>query len=179
MVLGECIGFCLNRFTRYENEALLTSDKSGIKMASKSELTPKQQNFCRCIVSGNTLSDSYREAYSTSRMSTAAVYVEASRLMANPKISLRVEQLNKAKDRALIGAAVSDREKSLAKIRELMEQADTDAVQLQAAVWLGKSAALFTDVIQTNDKTRTPAEIQAEIERRLAAFVNQPDGEVH
>ncbi len=34
-------------------------------------LTPKQLHFCRAVVSGQTLSDSYREAYSAGNMETA------------------------------------------------------------------------------------------------------------
>jgi Asp-tRNA(Asn)/Glu-tRNA(Gln) amidotransferase A subunit family amidase len=136
------------------------------------DLTPKQLHFCRAVVSGCTMSDAYREAYSTSRMKPAAIHVEASRFMAHPKISLRVEQLNKAKDRALIGAAVSDRDRVLNKLRELMDSAKGENVQLGAAVALGKTQALFTDTIQEKRDTRTPEEITAELEVKLAAFVS-------
>ena len=145
-------------------------------MAKKTTgLTPKQIHFCREVVSGQSLSASYKAAYSTGNMSAGAVYVESSRLMANPKISLRVEQLNRAKDRALVGSAVSDRDRVLNKLRDMMDSAEAENVQLNAAVALGKTQALFTNVVQEKKDTRTPAEIKAELEERLGRLLGKPD----
>jgi len=144
-------------------------------MAQKgSGLTPKQQHFCRAIASGCTMSDAYREAYSTSKMKPATINREAHTLMANPKITARVETLQRAKDRACIASAVSDRERVLNKLRILLDNPDgtsAEQVMLRAADLLGKSVGLYKDVVETQVQ-RTPAEIEAELAEYLESLDN-------
>lgn len=56
-------------------------------------LTSKQEHFCQCIADGMTQADAYRAAYDASKMSAGALHVEASKLLDNPKLSLRVQEL--------------------------------------------------------------------------------------
>jgi len=58
-------------------------------------LTPKQERFCQAIVEGKTQSDAYRAAFNPKRSKARTIHIEASRLMANPKISLRIVELMK------------------------------------------------------------------------------------
>lgn len=58
-------------------------------------LTAKQEAFCQAILSGMSQADAYRTAYAVKKMSAPAIAVEASKLMANPKVSLRVQELRK------------------------------------------------------------------------------------
>jgi phage terminase small subunit len=146
-----------------------------------SDLTPKQQHFCRAVVSGCTMSDAYREAYNTSNMKPATVNREAHTLMATPKIATRVEALQRAKDRAVVAASLSDRERVLTKLRDMMDTEEGGPVvmaQIRAAELLGKSVGLFKDVVETKPQ-RSADEIRAELEERLAAFTDQPDSKVH
>ena len=133
------------------------------------ELTPKQQHFCRAVVSGCTMSDAYREAYNTSNMKPATVHREAHTLMSHPKVTTRVEALQRARDRAVIASSLSDRERVLEQLRHFADHAKpSDSVRLRACEMLGKSVGLFKDVIETVEH-RSPEEILAEIDRRLAA----------
>jgi hypothetical protein len=137
-------------------------------MASADNLTPKQQHFCRVVVSGQTFSESYREAYNTSNMKPATVHREAHTLMSHPKIATRVESLQRAKDRAVVASSLSDRERVLDKLRYLMDHAvPSDSIKVRACEMIGKSIGLFKDVIETKVH-RTPDEILAEIDQRLA-----------
>ena len=56
-------------------------------------LTGKQEEFAKNIVQGMSQADAYRSAYDVEDMSDNAIYVEASRLMDNPKVSLRIKEL--------------------------------------------------------------------------------------
>ena len=117
------------------------------------------------------MSDAYREAYSTGNMKQATINREAHTLMADPKIATRVERLQRAKDRAVIASSLSDRERVLNVLRDLLDNATGaagEASMLRAADLLGKSVGLFKDVVITK-QVRTPEEIEAEIEERLAA----------
>lgn len=58
-----------------------------------SRLTKKQEAFAVAIAKGEKHIDAYRSAYDAERMSPEAISVEASRLLARPNVSLRIDQL--------------------------------------------------------------------------------------
>jgi Asp/Glu/hydantoin racemase len=125
-----------------------------------------------------TLSDAYREAYSTENMKPSTVNREAHGLMATPKITARVERLQRQKDRAIVAASLSDRERVLTKLRGLMDTEEGGAAinaQLRAAELLGKSVGLFKDVQVQEETPRTAAEIEAELEALLARYDDEND----
>lgn len=57
------------------------------------DLTPKQEAFAIAFVETSNATAAYRSAYSTSKMSPGAIFVEASRLAANPKVALKIAEL--------------------------------------------------------------------------------------
>jgi len=57
------------------------------------KLTAKQEAFCQGIADGLGQADSYRAAYDASDMKENSVYVQASKLMKNPKITQRIAEL--------------------------------------------------------------------------------------
>lgn len=61
-----------------------------------SKLTARQEKAAQLYVGGESKSDAYRKAgYSVDNMSDSTVNEESSRLFSNPKVSARVEELNK------------------------------------------------------------------------------------
>lgn len=56
-------------------------------------LTAKQEQFAKAIVEGMNQADAYRSAYDTKNMSDNSVYVNASKLIANAKVALRIKEL--------------------------------------------------------------------------------------
>ena len=135
-------------------------------MASK--LTPKQLHFSRCVASGSTYSDAYREAYDVKPETKAGpIQTEASKLMSNPAISQRVEVLIAARERAVQASGVSDREKVLSKLRHFMECAEgADAMKIRSAELLGKSVGLFKDVVEQKQEVAS-ADIEAKLQAKL------------
>lgn len=59
-------------------------------------LTAKQEAFAQAIADGLDQASAYRAAYDAENMSDPAIYVEASRIMDNPKVALRVKELKDA-----------------------------------------------------------------------------------
>lgn len=57
-----------------------------------SELTNKQEKFCQLVVELGNQSEAYRQAYN-SKAKADSVHVAASKLLAESKVSLRVQQL--------------------------------------------------------------------------------------
>lgn len=134
---------------------------------SKKRLTPKQTRFAEAVAAGHSLTAAYRLAYDAENMSAAATRNEASKLMANPEITLMVEGLQAERQRQQGISEVSDRDRVLEKLRVMMDTAKTETVQLNAAIALGKSVALFTDVSEVRDDRRTAADVQAELDALL------------
>ena len=56
-------------------------------------LTPKQEKFVQNIIQGMSQADAYRSAYPNQRMSDKTIWESASKLMANPKVKARLEEL--------------------------------------------------------------------------------------
>ena len=141
-------------------------------------LTPKQAHFARCVAGGMTQADAYREAYDPKASTKAeTIHTLASRLMARDEIRSRVDSIMAAKDRAVAASALSDRDKVLSKLRFWLDGGVTDSNQLRAAELLGKASGVFTDQVSITSTERAPAEVAAEIERRLAALVAVEESE--
>lgn len=60
---------------------------------AQSNLTSKQLAFVYAYIETANASEAYRRAYDVSKMSSAAIEVEACRLLANPKVTLSIETL--------------------------------------------------------------------------------------
>jgi phage terminase small subunit len=57
------------------------------------KLTAKQELFAQCIADGMGQADAYRTAYDSNTASEGSIYVQASNLMKNSKVALRVDEL--------------------------------------------------------------------------------------
>ena len=141
-------------------------------------LTPKQAHFARCVAGGMTQADAYREAYDPKASTKSeTIHTLASRLMARDEIRSRVDSIMAAKDRAVAASALSDRDKVLSKLRFWLDGGVTDSNQLRAAELLGKASGVFTDQVSITSTERAPAEVAADMERRLAALVAVEESE--
>ena len=137
-------------------------------MAKPQKITEKQTAFADCVARGMTLSDSYRKAYNAGHMANSTIHANACRLGANSKVITMVDQvlLEMADEKRI--SQLSNRVKVLNKLTELMDDKTAPkAVQLNAAVWLGKTDALFTDVQETKDTTQDLDAIDKEISARI------------
>ena len=83
-------------------------------------LTGKQEKFCQCIADGMTQADAYRTAYNAGKMKPESVQVNASKLMADANIALRVAELRGA----LAQKALWTREKSVAGLVKAFQVAE-------------------------------------------------------
>lgn len=88
---------------------------------SETLLTQKQEGFTLDIFQGLTETDAYRKNYSVGGMSIDAVYVEACRLRQNPKVSLRLAQLRKPREKAAIATVDERKERLTVFLREDIE----------------------------------------------------------
>lgn len=134
-------------------------------------LTEKQRKFAENVVSGNSLADAYRNAYDCSNMKPATIQRNAVALMADNRVSTRVEVLAAERRRQSEAVTVSDRDMLVTLLRK-WSRGDESATssQLRAAELLGKACGLYRDVIE--DHRERPTElIVAELEARLTALL--------
>ena len=89
-------------------------------------LTPKQEAFAQAVAGGMSQSDAYRKAYNAGNMGDQSVWVNASKLMSDAKVSLRVADL-KAKLEAMALWSREDSVNTLKRIVELALDADGHA----------------------------------------------------
>lgn len=78
-------------------------------------LTGKQEAFCQAVADGLNQSDAYRKAYSAEKMKPVSITVNASKLMADANVALRVKELKEA----LSQKALWTREKSVSELIDI------------------------------------------------------------
>ncbi len=147
-------------------------------MAPK-KLTPKRALFARCVASGMTQADAYREAYDPKSSTTnASIHTLASRVAGEVEVRARIEALLAARERALVVSAVTDRQKVTQHLRDALAGGETDPLRLRAAELLGRSAGLFITEMNVNTSAqRDPTEVAAAIQQRLSQLTGQPVSE--
>ena len=143
------------------------------------KLTPKRALFARCVASGMTQADAYREAYDPKDSTTnASIHTLASRVAGEVEVRARIEALLAARERALVASAVTDRQKVTEHLRDALAGGETDQFRLRAAELLGRSAGLFVTEMNVNTSNqRDPAEVAAAIQQRLSQLTGQPASE--
>ena len=132
-------------------------------------LTDKQEAFALAVFEGNNFSEAYRIAYDASKMSAACIHTEACLLVQNPKVSSRLEALNSSREKEMCMLRLSRSDFVLKQLTdEATNQDNSDGARVRALELLGKSVALFTDKVETEDKTERDADsIKAELQAKL------------
>ena len=116
-------------------------------------LTPKQEKFCQCIVSGMSGKDSYIEAYD-SKGSAQNAYNEASKLLIREDIQARLAILRKPLAEAAATTALSEREKKRAVLWQIIQNGDDNA-KCRALDILNKMDAEYININKNIDDTST------------------------
>lgn len=87
-----------------------------------SKLTTKQELFVQHLVAGQSQRQAYKSAYKTDRMSEQAIDVQASKLIKDPKVTLRYRELLKQ----FSNMALWSREQAFIEYEWLKNQAKED-----------------------------------------------------
>ena len=83
-------------------------------------LTPKQEKFCECIVSGKSGVESYTIAYNTNA-SKQVIYNESNKLLMRDDITERIKELRKPLENHAYNSSLSERQKQISEIQERIE----------------------------------------------------------
>ena len=110
-------------------------------------LTPKQEKFCQCIVSGMSGKDSYLSAYDT-KCNEQVAYNEASKLLLREDIQKRIFDIRKPLEQAAQIKALNAREQQIKAIQERIElckQKDDEQSLIRYYDMLNKIYALYKE----------------------------------
>ena len=118
-------------------------------------LTPKQEKFCQCIVSGMSGKDSYITAYENNSNANTS-YKEAMKLLDRDDIQSRIKELRKPLELQAKTQALTEREKIKTKLWEMINNSATnDSDRLRAMDILNKMNNEYIN-IQRIEKDETP-----------------------
>lgn len=120
-------------------------------------LTPKQEAFALAYVETGNASEAYRRAYSAEKMKPASVAVNASKLLADAKVALRVQELQaKAVERH--ETTVDDILRELEEARALAAGGEKPQPAAMVAASMGKAKLLgmLTDKMEHSGKDGGP-----------------------
>mgnify|MGYP003131725400 FL=1 len=153
--------------------------KPKLKIIKKeTELTIKQRQFVDEIIKGKL--GSYKEAYAKVYDVTLNkdgsipkwVEVEASKLVANPKIAISIQRAIERKEQSAVASSLRTRNYVIDQLYKESKESDSDSARIRALELLGKSVSLFSDVVETKE-ARSSEEVEADIEERIQALLDR------
>ena len=120
-------------------------------------LTPKQEKFCQCVVSGMSYKDSYMTAYNC--QSERAANIESTKLIAREDIQERMSTLLKPIEKRVQQTAISEREKKRQWLWDMINNpAVKDSDRISAMNILNKMDSEYINITQTIEDKETSSE---------------------
>jgi len=114
------------------------------------DLTPKQEKFAQSVASGKSQADAYRLAYNAGNMKEETVWSNASVLMADNKVSARVDEIRKP----IVECAQFTLDQHLINLMSLRDKAAEDGkwgAAIAAEIGRGKAAGLYVNKGDSDD----------------------------
>jgi hypothetical protein len=132
-------------------------------------LTEKQEAFAQGIMDGMTYTAAYKAAYVADGMADSTIWARACELAADGKVTARLHELRAQKEAERRMQEVSRSGFVISELQKMATSTDIPpAVKVRALELMGKTVALFTDRVETEDTTdRSADEIEAQIKARL------------
>jgi len=149
----------------------LTQEKSNgnvLGMTNGDTMTPKQSAFAGFVAEGDSLSEAYRKAYNTAKMSENVVNNEASALAKNPKVKDAIEALKLQSRSAHNSHQKLSNDWIVQKLQdEAMNDRNPAATRVRALELLGKTGGLFDESTHVTFEHRSPEDVEMELMEKL------------
>lgn len=120
-------------------------------------LTAKQEAFVHNIIQGMSQADAYRSAYDAKKMSDKTIWENASRLMANDKVTARLTEL---RNELAKPAIMSAQERLEWLTRLIMSENESTQDKLRAADIMNKMQGEYTQKIEAEVKNDVTISIE-------------------
>ena len=135
------------------------------------KLTPKQEKFCRCVVSGMSAKDSYLTAYDTKCNDRVAIN-EGSKLMLRDDIRQAIENMTKPLQEIAQQTALTERERIKTILWERLQKAierEDDATIVKYTDQINRMNAEYININRNiDDRQAEIDQLDADTLRRLA-----------
>lgn len=134
-------------------------------------MTPKQEKFCMLYIELGNASEAYRQSYNAENMTAASVNVNASKLLANAKVALRVD--------ALRAEHAERHEMTVDRISEMLIEDRNLAHEIKAP---GAAVAASMGLAKLHGRLRENVDLklgfehwtEEQIRQRISAYQNAP-----
>jgi hypothetical protein len=137
-------------------------------MTNGDTMTPKQSAFAGFVAEGDSLSEAYRKAYNTAKMSENVVNNEASALAKNPKVKDAIEALKLQSRSAHNSHQKLSNDWIVQKLQdEAMNDRNPAATRVRALELLGKTGGLFDESTHVTFEHRSPEDVEMELMEKL------------
>lgn len=134
-------------------------------------LTPKQAAFIDLVVAGDNQTQAYKKAYNWQGTSKKALGIEASRLMHQPHVKARYDQLKTNTSTVKKSQQKLSKEWIISKLKmEADDSHNAASVRVRALEILAKTENLFSDSTTVTVQHRTSEEIEKELKEKLATL---------
>ena len=157
------------------------NEKPDLKLVKKeADLTIKQRAFVDGIIKGKlgSFKEVYADVYDVTLTKQGKipkwVEVEASRLMANPKISLSITKGFERRETNAVASTTRTKSYVLEQLMRESKEADSDSTRVRALELLGKTVNLFSDTLEIKE-SRTSDDIESEIEQKIEQLLMEND----
>jgi F0F1-type ATP synthase beta subunit len=147
----------------------------------ESDLTIKQRAFADAIIKGKlgSFKEVYADVYDVTLTKQGKipkwVEVEASRLMANPKVALSIQQGLQRRETNAVASTTRTRSYVLEQLMRESKEAESDSSRIRALELLGKTVNLFSDTLEIKE-SRGTHDIEQDIESRIEALIRESEG---
>lgn len=122
-------------------------------------LTPKQEKFAQVYVETGNASEAYRQSYSTANFKPESINVNASKLLADAKVSLRIDEL-KALHARRHDMTVDDIRAMLIEDREFAREMETPAAAVSATMGMAKLYGHLRDKVEHTGKDGAAIQVE-------------------
>jgi len=145
------------------------------KGSKKKSLTPKQLKFAEALGHGIdgeacSISDAYRHAYDTEKMSDAVIRNEASKLSQHNDVAMMVRDIISSRNKKQYVKEVSTKERIENELWKIVDDEDNNTHRLRALEMMGKSIAMFSEVVVSKDEQRSVEDIEKDLRAKLESL---------
>jgi hypothetical protein len=134
-------------------------------------LTLNQQRFCAGVIRGQSLRQSYRQAFGNASGSDASISASANKLMKDPRVQVVLKEAWQETIEHLVDDLVASKRYVLKGLLAL-SKSEQPSNQLRALELMGKACGLFTPT-EVIDKTPVTAD---QLKRELASHLRMLKG---
>jgi len=157
------------------------NEKPDLKLVKKeADLTIKQRAFVDGIIKGKlgSFKEVYADVYDVTLTKQGKipkwVEVEASRLMANPKVSLSITKGFERRETNSVASTTRTKSYVLEQLMKESKEAESDSSRIRALELIGKTVNLFSDTLEIKE-SRTSDDIEHEIENKIEALLRESE----